>query len=705
MKTKLYFSAAFLLSLSLYPQGPNVKPVPSGKVDLKPLLKVESNENCGTATKAVSPNSINYLNPAPPSQSNAKTSAVNSWTNITTSPSPYGSLISFCKPLHYNDELNAVCFIHRRPNTYVTSPPSGTSQQVNAFISTDFGANWDSTLVWDDPNNWARYPGGNIYNPPGNSVLSAAYVVVAGPTTGSPGSWTGNFYGSKSLAAFNNTASTVPNAQQWMDILNPNPNVGRHDFAAYAYTATDDGKMRNLAGVKDDGTGRDTAVMLITGTFNSGVFAYSGTRLNPPSTQDGIGDDNWVSRPSMAWNESGTVGYIAVMGQRTGSTGRNTGLQPMVWKSTNSGASWALIPAIDFNAPAFTDVVYHLTAQGSSTLEVPNFIWTEGFDMTVDGNDKLHLFSTLVGHYSSHADSLFYTSSWGADGYKWLHVPGLRPYLYDFVTDGTNAWTYKTIDSMSTEGASGLPNGSGFNENPWSITGTDKLRLDARIQMSRTPNGKYIFYSWTESDTNFTSSAKKFNVLPDIKVRAFGVDENLVSSNEEDITSPMQSPNPNVASKAFWHFMSSKTTSATVNVINPNLKIMSAKLPFTTSNNPGLVSAAFSTTHWYNCTEIAFSFGTDYVSVAESDLNSVQTSYLFPNPGRENVSLSLELKQNDKIEVEVHNVMGQQVMSDVFSGQLGKNMVSMDISQLNPGVYLVNVKVGNESSSKKLIVE
>ena len=706
MKTKLFLCAAICVTFSVFAQNSKIKP--SGKENLKPLLKVIMDESSATINEAETKKKASTITPSLPPQNPAfKTSAVNTWTNVTTSPSPYGSLISYCKPLSYNDELDAVCFIHRRPNNYVTSPPSvGPSQQVNALISPNFGNTWDSTMIWDDINNWARYPGGGIFNPPGNTLLSAAYAVVAGPTTPAAGGWTGNFYGSKSLASYNNTASAVPNAQQWMDINNPNPNVGRHDFAAYAYTATDDGKMRNLAGVMDPGTSADTAVMLITGTYIAGVFSYSGTRFNPPSTSDGAGDDNWLSRPAMAWNETGTVGYVAVMGQRSGATGRNTGLQPMVWKTTNSGASWAPLSGIDFNDPAYSDVVYHLTAQGSSTLEVPNFLWTEGFDMAVDGDDKLHLFSVLVGHYSVDPDSLFYTSGFGTDGYKWPHTAGLRPYLYDFITDGSSAWTYNTIDSMSTEGASDNPNGAGFNDNPWSVSGTTKVRLDARIQMSRTPNGKFLFYSWTESDTNFTNNAVKFNVLPNIKVRAYAVDLNEVSINEENITNPPIGVNSDVASKAFWHFMSIKSSTATVAIVGPSLTTVSAKIPFTTSNNPGLISAGFSTTHWYNTSETTFSFAAIPVSIAESGIDNVaNSSVIYPNPAKDNANLAIDLKNNERIVLKVCNIVGQVINEYSTEGQTGQNIISMDLSGLNKGVYLVHVNIGNAISTKKLIVE
>lgn len=708
MKRKLLLSAALIATLSVFPQNSKTKPSNSGKVDVKSLIRYDVNEN-GTSTPNPVSNQPVKAQIAP--SSSAKTSAVNTWTNFSSSSNIYGVLISYCKPLQYNDELNAVSFIHRKPASYVASPapaPSAANGLMVVSVSSNLGNTWDSTLIWSDNSNWARYPGGAIYNPPGNSTLSAAYYVGAGPTTAAAGGWPGNFYASKQLNVFNNVASTTPNAQQWMDIANPNPNVGRHDFAAYGFSSTDDGKVRVLAGVTDDGVASDSAVMLITGSFNSGVFSYSGTMFHPLATIASDGSENWLSRPIMAWNEAGTVGYVAVTGQKIGATGSNAGPQPLVWKTTNSGASWASISEINFNNPAFDAVKRSLPTVGSdSTLEVPWFSWLEGMDMVVDKNDKLHLFASVYGAASNHPDSVFYLYSFGSEGYRWPHTPGFRPYLYDFMTDGTSAWTYMTIDSMETEGPAGLSTGNGFNYNPWDLNGADKTRIDARLQMSRTPDGKYIYYSWAESDTNFTSNAVKWNVLPNIKVKAYSVDDNVIANQEYNITSPPVGANPAVASRAMYHYMSPKSTTAQVTPV-PTLSISTvvSKIPFTLSNSPNYTQLA-SNSHWYNTAELTFTFATTSVpsAITEAGLNSANASFIYPNPAKDNATLAIELKNKEKIILTVYNLVGQVVTEFSAEGQLGQNLISLNLADLKSGIYMVNVNVGNAISTKKLIIE
>src|SRR5690606_18028855 len=110
--------------------------------------------------------------------------------------------------------------------------------------------------------------------------------------------------------------------------LGPYPTgMSRHDFAAYGFTGTDDGVMRVLAGVTDDATATDTAVALIKGVFNGTSFDWTDTVFNPPTVMASDNTEQWLSRPMMAWNESGTVGYLVIIGAREGAVGSNVGFQ------------------------------------------------------------------------------------------------------------------------------------------------------------------------------------------------------------------------------------------------------------------------------------------------------------------------------------------------------------------------------------------
>ncbi len=708
MKRELLLSAALCAVLNVFPQNANIRQQVTGIQNMKPLAKITMADESNTQMMA-QPN--NQAKPENKANSTSKTSALNTWENFSTSGNIYGVLISYCKPLQYNDELNAVTFIHRKPPSYVASPiPAANAANglMLASITTDDGTTWDSTLIWNNDINWGRYPGGGIYNPQGNTNLSSAYIVGHGPTTNQPGGWAGNFFASKQLNTFDNIASTTPNAQQWMDITTPDPNVGRVDFAAYGFSTTDDGKVRALGGLTDDNAAagaQDTAVVMVTGTFNSGVFNYAGTIFNPPASLASDGSDNWLSRPMMAWNEAGTVGYVAVVGQKDGSTGSNAGPQPMVWKSTNSGASWALIPSIDFSTPAYDDLKASLPGTvGDSTMIAPWFSWIEGMDMAVDANDKLHLFSSIYGAPRIHPDSVFYLYQFGTEGYRWLHVPGARPYLYDFMTDGTSGWSHITVDSMGTEGPAGVSTGNGFNYNPWDLNGADKTRIDARLQLSRTPDGKHIFYSWAESDTNFTSSAVKWNVLPNVKVRAYDVDNDTIFAEEFNITSPSTGVNPNVASRAMYHFMSPKSSTANVTAVG-NFTSVVVRLPFTVSNNPGY-NQLITNSHWYNSTELTFTRGQNDVNVQENAINSVNSSILYPNPSNSNsTTLGIVLKNNENVNIVVYNLVGQAVKAFDANVTAGENQIYLDLNGIEKGIYLVKIDVDGASSSKKLIIE
>ncbi len=130
MKRKLLLCVAVCASISVFPQNSKMKPSPSGKENLKPLLKSEVNENPVSPVNTVTKNKVSTVNPAPQNNSASKTSAVNTWSNISTSMNIYGVLISYCKPLQYNDELNAVSFIHRKPGTAINGTNRCTGNRI-----------------------------------------------------------------------------------------------------------------------------------------------------------------------------------------------------------------------------------------------------------------------------------------------------------------------------------------------------------------------------------------------------------------------------------------------------------------------------------------------------------------------------------------------------------------------------------------------
>ncbi len=727
MKKQLLLGSALLAAISAYPQNGRIKAKPTNVVDMSKVIAarfaVESNEVTSSNAKQVA-GPVQNPNAEPEQSSSSITSppsAIN-WNPIGGSININGMLVSQSQPLNYNDELNAVSFIFRKSASYTaypTIPANAQSGVIVAGITTNWGNTWDSCALWADAANWGRYPQGGIYNPAGNTSLSSAYVVGMGPVTIAATGWPGNWFASRPLSTLNNTLTTVPNSQQFIASNSATyaPNTGPVAFSRYGFSSTDDGAVRSLGFIMDDAnalTGM-RGVSISKGTFNAGAFTWTNDSIVPSVILKGDGTRNiFTQMANMAWNESGTIGYVMVMGAPVGVTGSNkNAFQPIVYKTTNSGTSWAQLPRIDFNSTALAPILDHISAIGSnSNLAIPFF---SDADMVVDAAGKLHIGATIRTAFSDHNDSLAHYGTYTVsinpgENYLWPHTPGQRPYLYDFIGDGTSAWTYTTIDSLSSEEAGTEAGDDGVNDNPWAATGVSGSKTDnvgSRIQMGRTPDGKFITFSFSESDTNFTNGSRKFNSLPNIKTRLMEVNNATpyfvlpTEINVTKVAAGTGTNNPSVASRATLHYMSPKTGSATISTVGGST-VVDVYTPMTVTNSNPLDPVLNNTT-WYQSGKLTYTLMT--TGVSENSQNSASNSVIYPNPASNNAVLAIDMRDNSAVDVVVMNALGQVVKTTKVNAQTGSNKINIDLNGLASGIYMVNVKVANATSTKKLIVE
>ena len=669
-----------------------------------------------------------YSNPAPNEQpeSLAKesngTSAI-SWSLLCGSMNVYGMLSNQSRPLQVNPALNAVSFIHRKSDSYTPYPQANSnSGNIVAEISNDWGLHWDSTCIWSDPTNGGRYPQGALYNPPGNTNIANAYVVGCGPVV-SNNAFTGDWYASKALgvpgsAAFNPTASTVTGAQQFLSFTQTvyPVNQAPHGWSMQGFTAVDNGPVRSLALIDDDNTDVNTmrGAMLVKGNFNAGVFNWTTDSIIPNVVIQSGGNRQFSTKVQMAWNQSGTVGYVVIIGALNSSVGSNRGLQPIVYKTSNSGQSWSLIPGINFNAPANASVLRPLAGvDGDPTLKIP---YVDDFDMAVDKNNNLHLGLILASTASSHDDSLQYISQFTTsinpnDEYKWKHIPGNRPYLYDFIGDGSQAWKYYLVDSLSSEGPGSVAGSSGFNDNPWDISSGDKIAVDSRLQMSRTADGAFIMYSWAESDSSFIAGSKKWNIQPNIKLRCLQVDyqrlgcvDNNPLLQEYNVSKPsvsQGSQHPKVVNRATLHYMSPISATNTI-VTSGSCSTVNITVPFTVTNSQPYSQLTNNST-WYTSAALTYNF-CDFVGLNDTQ-SRLQSLILFPNPAKISTTMKFESHVNRTGEMRVLNLLGSEMISKKFVSVLGENTIEVDLRNFPNGIYFINVKLGEESFTKKLVIE
>jgi len=593
------------------------------------------------------------------------------WQNFSTSSVLLNSTRSSSKPLQFNEDLSLVTFVQRANTTYPASPaPNATTASgvVIAKVSANWGNLWDSTCLWVSNQNAARYPQGGVYNPSGNVAISNAYVLGTGPSLSTSNMWSGNWSASKQLgsANYNTSVSAVPNALQFLPTNPPYASFGKAVYSANSFYTTDDGLLRSLAFLTHATSPIDLyGAMVLKASFNNGVFNWTGDSIIPPARYNNSGDYVILYEPLMAWNEAGTIGYLAFPGSRYGTTGSNIGIQPIVYRTINSGSSWQLMPTMDFDSPDAMPIRNRLQkVDGSGTQVIPNMANQEGWDVIVDKNGKLHIACVLYGAATNMVDSVYYPRNNGTEGYNWPHTPGKRPYVFDFILSQNQDWEFGIIDSLASEAPGTNPWQPGYNQNPYA-GGTTNY---SRIQLSRTPDERFIFFTWAESDTNLTSGAVKWNTSPDIKVRALDANTYGLSPTELVLSA---GSNTNVSGKAGMHFASPKCSHASISTDS-----IAVRLPVTISNHP-TNTWSLTCTHWFSADSIKFSRSlspfTQSISIVLVGINETtpfkeNRFEVYPNPFHSSFILNPLVPSVKKYTIELFDLSGRKLFSETVKG-------------------------------------
>lgn len=102
-----------------------------------------------------------------------------------------------------------------------------------------------------------------------------------------------------------------------------------------------------------------------------------------------------------------------------------------------------------------------------------------------------------------------------------------------------------------------------------------------------------------------------------------------------------------------------------------------------------------------NTEEIPQGLWVDVTGIADNTLSGMK---LYPNPANEYVRLAIASTEAAEATVTICNLMGQTLSNEIITLTEGNNDVTISTSNLNAGVYMVNVKTEKGTSTQKLIV-
>ncbi|NPD47380.1 MULTISPECIES: T9SS type A sorting domain-containing protein [unclassified Lentimicrobium] len=567
---------------------------------------------------------------------------------IGKSANIYSVLLEEQRYLDYNNDLGAYAFTFRTdPATY---PEALNSGNIIMATSTDGGSTWADTWMMntDDP---CRYPSGVIYNPDGNTDPNEAFLVSAGGVFNA--AWTHNYFASSKVNGQDLTHEIVPVDPSWSgsQIIRNGLQVCSDGVAHIV-----DSKYQ------DNGSGYSTEMNIAAwyAEFNSSGFDWDvvDVPVDLALRTDGTTFNFWTF--GNAWSNDGSVGYTWMVGVDAELEGES-GYSPIVFKTENQGEDWEQIEIALEDNEVMSEYLW-----ATNQFNGPMWPQVTELDGVVDANGELQLFVKATGTFSTHIDSIGYSYSYNLDYIYNLEInmDGVQNVFYvdSIVADDVEA---SSAYSLGAEG--------------WG----------SRLRATRSADGTAVFAVWT--DTENPDNYEGVNGAPNIKAAG-----RLV--NGGDFTDfPVTNFTADDLYAGFYFFQNVGQIS--------EIEGDYIHLPVVTTVTPSEFGSG------NELTPVTHSFVKDVKFLWVTGVEEASTVSHFavtqnsPNPFSGSTTIQLTSQLVAPVMIEVSNLMGQTVYT-MDAGIINHSMkVELPASDLRSGVYYYTITIGNQSVSKKMIVE
>lgn len=578
-------------------------------------------------------------------------------TKISTSSNVYGIFSMEQTVLTAQPDINLVAFGNRAGGDM-----GGTGNDLKVVYSTDLGASWTNFLITPGvANKNFRYPSIATFNPQGNTDPAKMYAIVSGPYTNAAG-WEGQFFGSVKFDGTTDKNITFePNeATVYINHMNIGLNVTNDGHVTVA--------SNRLNGTEAAYTSEGWEVL--HGMFNTNTNLVDWD-LPRTKVQTDLADDNRIDANSLVFSPDGSVGYLLGTGIDNDDMYNMYGVEwPVVYKTTDHGASWDKIEPFDFSTIGIFNEMLYPTI-GDLNFVCPRWYnkWIGGNrnnGATVDMNGNLHIAGIIRSTNSIHPDSL---------NYFYTEEPVL---MFDVFMNGDGSWDAMFVDTVRSEVVE--------DTNPFG------MGWDQRISMSRTDDGSKVFVNWADTDPTAWGGSITTNIQPDIYTWGFDL------ATRKHTLAVNQTTMGNYWGDNLWLHAGDKVIESDGNYWIP-LSTSASTSTGGTQDNP--------MDHFY-VGGVGFAeaqFIIQDVNVIEAQANT-SVSQNYPNPFSNSTEVQITLNKRASVSVEVYNLVGQKVITIAPRNlEAGNHTLTINAGQLSTGIYTYSVIANGERVTKKMTVK
>ena len=98
-----------------------------------------------------------------------------------------------------------------------------------------------------------------------------------------------------------------------------------------------------------------------------------------------------------------------------------------------------------------------------------------------------------------------------------------------------------------------------------------------------------------------------------------------------------------------------------------------------------------------------YSFST--MSVGIHELENISNISMYPNPATNNVTVEFIIVDNAILQLVISDILGKTMIEEVVEASAGNFRKTFDVSELNSGIYFLEVKQGNKNSAMKFVIK
>ncbi len=594
--------------------------------------------------------------------------------------------------VYADDNLGIVAFIHRQD---VTIWGGGTAEngKLRFDISVDGGTTFspDVDVLNATYTRPARYPNITGFNPNNETNPFNTFLAYSAPTLNP--SWDGHVTGMADV-----TTSAPSNATETYSLLSS------ETLLQGGLTEGRANEFWTVEAQYDNST--DPGTVLGDIYVNKGMY-YDTTsppdivwsRYDTISPNHIIRSDGSVSLfgPNIAFSPDGETGWIAWLGDLD--TGGDSVYSPIFIKSTDGGTTWGSPIEVDLNANP--DVAEWLTSFWSQVDSATGdtFPISTGratclidYDITVDANGNPHM-AVVIG-----SGAVVGTP----DPYYGIY-DGIEKFMADVTTDDGGATWYVNYVApvLAFRGEFG---------------NTGPVGMDNFPQISRTPSGDHVFYSWVDSDTSQTTGSmngigfgESDQLAPNLRIAGRRISDGYMTCYKRITDGDF-----------LWDGTALFPTMAPEVIIDNGMVELPIVMVNMITNEP-LESCIFSyfgndatidpATEFYPKSQLILEWDapscvdTTITNVASIVSNEVVLGQSFPNPTNGNALIKFELPFSANISLDLTNIYGQQI-AVIADGDYpsGRHEIVVDTRELATGTYFYNLHANGKVTTKKMVV-